>query len=89
MCMDPRWCVWSLYVWSGDMVCLLVGEKHDLLLEKTIWSCKMSSCWRRLYGNGRCLLVGEEGMLSWYDVRWYDMIWYKMVWYGMIWYDVV
>ena len=23
----------------------------------------MSSCWRRIYGYGRCLLVGEEYIL--------------------------
>ena len=32
------------------------------LLEKNIWIWKMSSCWRRIYGYGRCLLVGEEYM---------------------------
>ena len=32
------------------------------LLEKSIWLCKMSSCWRRVYGYGRCLLAGEEYM---------------------------
>ena len=33
------------------------------LLEKNIWLWKMSSCWIRVYGYGRCLLVGEEHIL--------------------------
>lgn len=32
------------------------------LLEKTVWLWETSSCWRRLYGHGRCFLVGEEHM---------------------------
>ena len=44
-------------------ICLLVGEEYmDMedvfLLDKNIWIWKMSSCWRRIYGYGRCLLVG-------------------------------
>ena len=43
--------------------CLLVGEEYMamedvFLLEKNIWLWKMSSCWIRVYGYGRCLLVG-------------------------------
>ena len=41
----------------GHGRCLLVGEEHVLLLEKTIWQWKMSSCWRRIYGYGRYLFV--------------------------------
>ena len=36
--------------------------EHVFLLEKNIWVRKMSSCWRRRYGYGRCLLVGKEYM---------------------------
>ena len=61
MCMDPRWCVWSLYVWSGDMVCLLVWEEDVFL-----WDKNMSCCWRRLYGYGRCLV--EEDYMDMEDV---------------------
>ena len=52
-------------------VCLLVGEEYMsscgrrnyvFLLEKNIWICRMSYCWRRIYGYGRCLLVGVEYM---------------------------
>ena len=77
------------YMLYGHGTCLLVGEEHVLLLEKStwcllvgeeymvssswrriyvvlleknIWLWKMSSCWRRIYGYGRCLLVGEEYM---------------------------
>ena len=32
------------------------------LFEKNIWIWKMSSCWIRRYGYGRCLLVGQEDM---------------------------
>ena len=44
-------------------ICLLVGEEYMamedvFLLEKNIWIWKMSSCWIRRYGYGRCILVG-------------------------------
>ena len=39
-----------------------MGVEDVLLLEKNIWTWKMSSCWRRKYGYGRCLLIGEESM---------------------------
>ena len=97
MCMDLRWCVWSLYVWSGDMLCLLLREEDVFFWEKKtcyvffwekkicyvfFWEKKMSSSGRR-----RCLLLGEEYMLFWYDIRWYDMRWYDI--YIYIWLYII
>ena len=65
MCLEPICMVWRHGMSSCERRrCLLVGEEDVFLWEK-----KMSRCWRKLYGNGTCLLVGEEYMLSRYDVR--------------------
>ena len=37
-------------------------ETGYMLCGHGICSMDMSSCWRRIYGYGRCLLVGEEYM---------------------------
>ena len=61
---DHVWSLWTLYVCSGDMCVLL---RHGICCMDTrdvfLWEKNMSSCWRRIYGYGRCLLVGEEYIL--------------------------
>ena len=55
------WCllVGEEYVFLLETnICLLVEEEYVFLLEKNIWIWKMSSCWRRIDGYGRCVLVG-------------------------------
>ena len=49
MSMDP-----ICMVWRRGMCCVDMGDVF-------LWE-KNSSCGRRLYGCGRCLLVGEENM---------------------------
>ena len=39
-----------------------MAMKNVFLLDKKIWIWEMSSCWIRVYGYGRCILVGEEYM---------------------------
>ena len=43
---DRVYAVWTWYMLLGHGIC----------------SMEMSSCWIRIYGFGRCLLVGEEYM---------------------------
>ena len=38
-------------------------ETWYMLCGHGLCSMDMSSCWRRIYGYGRCLLVGEEYIL--------------------------
>ena len=64
-CVDMGYALWTQEMSScGRRICLLVGEEcmdtEDVfLLDKNIWLWKMFSCWRRIYGYGRCLLVEE------------------------------
>ena len=51
MYMDAICVVWRHGMWCMDMADVFLWEKN------------MSSCWRRLYCHGRCLLVGEEHVL--------------------------
>ena len=67
---DMVYAVWTWYMLSGQGICcldrvyavwtryMLFG--HVFLWDKNIWIWKMSSCWRRIYGDGMCLLVGLE-----------------------------
>ena len=63
------WSLWTLYVCSGDMCVLL---RHGICCMDTrdvfLWEKNMSCCWRRidvfLLEKNRCLLVGQEQMLS-------------------------
>ena len=52
-----------VFLLEKNIWCLLVGEEYMVmedvfLLEKNILVWKMFSCWRRIYGYGRCFLVG-------------------------------
>ena len=59
MSIEPICGVWRRGMSSSERRrYLLVGDEDVFLWEK-----KMSCCWRRLYGHGRCLLVGEDSMV--------------------------
>ena len=58
-----------VFLLEKNIWCLVLGEEYMVssswrriygvfLLEKNIWIWKMSSCWIRIYGYGRCILVG-------------------------------
>ena len=56
------------YMLSGHGICSMDMSScwrriyGVFLLERNIWIWKMSSCCIRVYGYGRCILVGEEYM---------------------------
>jgi len=64
MSMDPICMLWRHGLYCMDMV-------EVFLWEKTIWLWKMPSGWRRIYGYGICLVVGEEYIDS-HDVFWLE-----------------
>ena len=56
---DRVYAVCSWYMLLGHGICCM--DMGDVFFwEKNIWIWKMISYWRRTYGYGRCLLVGEE-----------------------------
>ena len=58
--LDPIGCPWTLYMWSGDMVCAVW---RCLLVEKLLVFARLY-CSRKLYWFTRCLLVRGEYMDS-------------------------
>ena len=61
--MSSCWTRIDVFLLEKNIWCLLVGEEYmDMedvfLLEKNRWIWKMYSCWIRVYGYGRCFLVG-------------------------------
>ena len=58
-CLDRVYAVWTWYMLLDMVYALGTGY---MLLGQGICSMEMSSCWMRIYGYGRCMLVGEEYM---------------------------
>ena len=53
------------HVWTWEMsscwirACIVVEEDFMAMEDVFLWEKNMSCCWRRLYGHGRCLLIGD------------------------------